>query len=412
MISKRIGHIALGIIMCMIAGSCGGGSKVIDEPLPDLEEGMVNLVMSVTVPEAVSPGAASRAIVTDPDNDNYFEGPVDRYEKIYKLRVIIVSEKNGTVEHNKMFTLREDGVVRYDDLIFKVRGGDTKTIILIANEDILAQEDKNKFNEAGLPKGVIMTVEKLNAIKAIELPASDLILINNEGVGEDSRSYIPMTEIYTGIEVRYPHYAEDYNQSLPNPLFVTRTAVKFSFNILPTNGTDMYLTDITFYYIANREYLFPINTTYSPAKGEVSNYDLEGRFITKYDIPNGTDHNQYSFPLSKPIDLSVESCLLQPKLYFCESKLGGVNPNPNDKPYSISITVARKDVVKEDGTPNFVQYYTYTPVSLPNLPILPRNTHVKVNMSIDFINAQVTLKPYTGYWLNPSFGIDRDPPEE
>jgi len=403
MISKRIGHIALSIIMCMIAGSCGGDSKVIDEPRPDLEEGMVNLVLSVAVPDAVSPGASSRSVVTTPDNDNNFEGPATQYEKIHTLRVIIVSQNRNIVEHNKLFKFKENGLVFFDNMVFEVKENDKKTIYFFANEGSLKFPGNlnNTLNLDAIKAGASGDMAK--AYEALMVKSgADGLLYDNES---DTKSYIPMSETYKDIEV-----TDEYFQELP-VMFITRAAVKFSFNIEPVTGLDMVIKSITFNKLAKQEYLLPNQTKYEPAYPLPSTNPLGGRFITEYKIPENTEHITYTFTTTEPIDLSNSQVKKwAPKLYFCESQYLNPDDNADDKePYTLSIKVARKEE-GSDGKPIFVDEYDYTALPLPNLPILPRNTHVIVNIKIGpskDITCTVDLVPYTGVWLNPDFGVDR-----
>ena len=100
------------------------------------------------------------------------------------------------------------------------------------------------------------------------------------------------------------------------PFFITRAAVKFSFNIKSDYGEGLYLKSLTFNSLADREYFLPKSTVYSPAKptfhkdgnsarptapktsdtGDTSiDPDLSGRFITKYDIPEDAKHSPFTF---------------------------------------------------------------------------------------------------------------------
>ena len=85
-------------------------------------------------------------------------------------------------------------------------------------------------------------------------------------------------------------------------------------------------------------------------------------------------------------------------------------PNPTStEPYSLTMTISGKDKDSE-GNDIFVDTHTFGPVELPNLPFLPRNTHVVINIHLTGTDIECTVKlvPYTGIWLDPDFGIDRD----
>ena len=122
--TQRLCHKALGVIAGMLLAACAADDSGITPAVtPEGQGRMVRLSMSVNVPDAVATGEdGSRAVVTTPDENNYFEREDSRYEKIYTLRVIIVRQELNIVEHNRMFVFGTDGVVRYDDLSFEVVG--------------------------------------------------------------------------------------------------------------------------------------------------------------------------------------------------------------------------------------------------------------------------------------------------
>lgn len=442
---KRFGHIAL----CLLAGLTGiscDGDRNADTPDPIPAEKMVNLTFSVVAPDAVRQ-SESRALVTTPDKDNYFEREASKYEKIHTLRIIIlrpgtdfqgnpVKDSDGNeiinpdtdkpydkvVEHNRFFTFNENGVVRYDDMNLKVHGGENKTIYILANEESI---------NANLPAGETVNLSSLTPgspytadyIENIQIPAgTNGILYDN--TTESGAHYIPMSEVYENVYIEMPETPELREQKV-GPFFITRAAVKFNFNIKSDYGEGLYLKSLTFNSLADREYFLPKNTVYSPAKptfhkdgnsgstdgiknpsdtGDTSiDPDLSGRFITEYEIPDGTIHNQYTFNLSTPLQITEKNQSVElPELYFCESKVNTSNENP----YSVSITIAYYDVDSDGKKVEVLS--TFDPVQLPNLPLLPRNTHVKVNMSLTdgILMLQVDLVPYIGIDLEPVFGFD------
>lgn len=444
---KRFGHIALCLIAGLAGISCDGDrNAATPDPIP--AENMVNLAFSVVAPDAVSQ-SESRAIVTKPDKDNYFERENSKYERIHTLRIIIlrpgtdfqgkpVKDKDGKpildpttgnpydkiIEHNRFFTLDDNGVVRYDDMNIKVHGGENKTIYIIANEDGI---------NSNRPVGETVELSKLTpdapyvagTIENIQIHAdANGILYDNTDEAE-KKTYIPMSEIYKDVYIEMPKTPELREQKV-GPFFITRAAVKFSFNIKSDYGEGLYLKSLTFNSLADKEYLLPKNTVYYPEKptfhkdnnsgstdgiknpsntGDTSiDPDLSGRFITKYEIPDGTIHNQYTFNLSTPLQITEKNQSVElPELYFCESKLINMS---NENPYSVGITIAYYDVDSDGKKVEVLS--TFNPVQLPNLPLLPRNTHVKVNIALTdgVLMLQVDLVPYIGIDLKPIFGFD------
>lgn len=440
---KRFGHIALCLIAGLAGISCDGDrNAATPDPIP--AEKMVNLAFSVVAPDAVSQ-SESRAIVINPDKDNYFEREDSQYEKIHTLRIIIlrpgtdfqgnpVKDKDGKpildpttgnpydkiIEHNRFFTFNDNGVVRYDDMNITVHGGENKTIYIIANEEGINSnrpEGETAVNLSNLTPDdpyVAGTIEDIQ----IHADADGILYDNTE---EAAATYIPMAEVYEDVYIEMPETPELREQKV-GPFFITRAAVKFSFNITAEDNEGLYLKSLTFNSLADKEYLLPRNTTYEPEKptfgqngitGDTNGIknpsntgnsdivpDLSGRFITAYDIPEDATHSPLTFEFNDEDKLGkkVPTEISLP-IYFCESKFLPLD-GETDKPYSVELVLHTKF-----GDQTVVA--TSEELALGNLPILPRNTHVKINIDLGKNEATVELVPYTGVWLNPDFGIDR-----
>lgn len=440
---KRFGHIALCLIAGLAGISCDGDrNAATPDPIP--AEKMVNLAFSVVAPDAVSQ-SESRAIVINPDKDNYFEREDSQYEKIHTLRIIIlrpgtdfqgkpVKDKDGKpildpttgnpydkiIEHNRFFTFNDNGVVRYDDMNITVHGGENKTIYIIANEEGINSnrpEGETAVNLSNLTPDdpyVAGTIEDIQ----IHADADGILYDNTE---EAAATYIPMAEVYEDVYIEMPETPELREQKV-GPFFITRAAVKFSFNITAEDNEGLYLKSLTFNSLADKEYLLPRNTTYEPEKptfgqngitGSTDGIknpsntgnsdivpDLSGRFITAYDIPEDATHSPLTFEFNDEDKLGkkVPTEISLP-IYFCESKFLPLD-GETDKPYSVELVLHTKF-----GDQTVVA--TSEKLALGNLPILPRNTHVKININLGKNEATVELVPYTGVWLEPDFGIER-----
>lgn len=431
---KRFGHIALCLIAGLAGISCDGDrNAATPDPIP--AEKMVNLAFSVVAPDAVSQ-SESRAIVINPDKDNYFEREDSQYEKIHTLRIIIlrpgtdfqgkpVKDKDGKpildpttgnpydkiIEHNRFFTFNDNGVVRYDDMNITVHGGENKTIYIIANEEGINSNRPEGETAVNLSALTPDDPYAPGTIEDIEIHAAGGILYNN--TDEAAATYIPMAEVYEDVYIEMPETPELREQKV-GPFFITRAAVKFSFNITAEDNEGLYLKSLTFNSLADKEYLLPRNTVYSPKKptfhkeGNSGNSDivpdLSGRFITAYDIPEDATHSPLTFEFNDEDKLGKKvPTEISPVIYFCESKFGlpfNGKPDPDGKPYSVKLVLHTKF-----GDQTVVA--TSEELALGNLPILPRNTHVKINIDLGKNDATVELVPYTGVWLEPDFGIDR-----
>lgn len=422
MILKKVGHIALLLSIASGLFACRSGEEEL-VPTKGDKNRYVTLSMSVAAPEPVAP-PESRALIVDPDDDNFFEEPDSRFERINTLRIIILrgtgapGDSIGFVEHNKFFRLTESGLTYYDDMVFKVVGGEKKKIYLIANEktvpyDFTKIEAKTRFPEKEVEDLKLLTDE-------------NNILYNNAGATPE---YIPMTEIYDNVDVKLPQTPEDYYQTL-EPMFLTRAAVKFTINLAVDKnfkGKGLNVSKFTFNSLGNMEYLFPRNTIYSPAKESpaIKNpdgftqapEDLRGHFITAYDVPSEAVNSNFDFPLpGKGVSLTAGSeYAWYAALYFAETKKGKMVTG-NEKPFSMSVTLSYTRIVEVEDENNEGETIkkeeqvesTLEFKELPNLPILPRNTHVLVNVLIkpeeQKLTAELDLVPYIGVTLKPIFG--------
>lgn len=403
---------ALGCSSCIYESPSESDDELTSGQLP----GDVFLNLSV---EVLTQLAEPSSRANDKDNDTtYFEGAQTPYERIKTLRVIIVrgelnpglpdyfKKGTGLIEHNRLLvniSNTDDIDFGNEKLVFKVSGGEKKKIYLIANEASLKSKCDLDFVE-DFKVGELYPTDAIENL-VIKADPSTGILYNNTG---NERLYIPMSESHE-IDVPVPENPEEYH--LYHNMFITRSAVKFSFSVAAVNGgialdrfEDYYVTGFEFRNIADREYFLPravykddINGEKTPSPG------LEGKYITEYEIPGGTIHKaltipgNYDSPIPRDINTPLEWSV---PLYFCESKY---NPT-SDLPYEIYMNVKAKD---KDGKWIEGSEYTFGPATLPNLSLLPRNTHVKVAINIwkYHITAAVTLVPYIGVDLEPSFGF-------
>lgn len=434
--------------MCLLSvamwASCDSDSTAAPEPIRPTRP-TVNLTFSVGVTESVD-SPQSRTL-TETSSKDYFEREANRYEKIHSLRIIIlrpaeIMNEEGKlvptgekeVEHNKYFRLAEDGTVFYDDLTFEVIGDEKKTIYILANEEGVnanLPEGAQAIDFDGIaPVGEIYTTDTIESVKIYAAP-DGLAWNNSQSIPKDERYYIPMAEVYDEIQIIKPEHEIDEQKI--GPFFITRASVKFSFSIRTTEGPDDLFTlkKIKFRSLADREYYLPNHATYHTDKDIESGVvngsglpdpELAGRFITAYDVPADVSYKDFDFDLTTPISITNAYQTISPLLYFCESKLDGeagptldpttgeaVMPSLTGMPYSVGITIAHTTV--DDKGQKIEVEHTFDPVPLDNLPILPRNTHVRVNMSLTAVDLTcvVELVPYTGIWLNPNFGIaDRE----
>lgn len=354
-------------------------SKGIDPVAPG--DGMVTMVISVKTIDSQPDAPLSRA------NETYFENPSSKFEMLNTLRYIIV-RPDGKVEHNYIFgeALQASGNAtdHVDYISFKVVGGEKKQVYLIANEASVP------YDFSTIVDGSVFPTDE---IENIQLTASQpgQPLYDNSDLA--TAKFLPLSEHFE-VDVKEASPTSDGPTYDYQTLFITRSTVKFSFTaqVVPASNSAITLKQIIFNEIGDRQYLLPKNTEYSPAKYPVNTDD---RMIVAYDVPAAATTAPATFDVNWQWNAGdSEGKAASPALYFPETAFNGN--------YTATI------VVNVDGND-----YQYT-ASLPNLPSLPRNTHVKIDMTLsdESVKCQVDLAPYIGVRLNPVFGWEELHPNQ
>ena len=122
--------------------------------------------------------------------------------------------------------------------------------------------------------------------------------------------------------------------------------------------------------------------------------------VDHYEVPNkGQNDDYYIFSRfasdADPVTLPAGKVTTMPPFYLLEGKYADpdkvVDADGNLLNYSMSATL------------NGITYESY----FPDVPWLPRNTHVVTVVTIKNhgVNWTVDVYPYGEYWLNPGFGI-------
>lgn len=403
---SKIWYIFLSLLLSLLLEGCNwhADPSLWEENLSKEWDGDLFLKLNVTVAEN-GMESFTRALGTE----DYFEEPTLETEKLQTLRVIIIKEKkksedNDTITYNRTY----NSLYSLSNDRFEVEFSTTYRIYLIGNEagleglirkesdlDVSDDSEENDINFNSFIEGEAYITGTLENLEFCASVAASPILINNTG-DESEKKPIPMTEIFSVTTQSRPDSSAEVIEITRNEnLFITRTASKFSFviknNPEQTNVNYGIIKYIRITGLRNKEYLFPNGTKYDPEEGSESFNDFGGREITDFNELT-TVSSDYFFSL--PDYTLTSEHKFAPELYFPESKGGNVTDTSGIFKCSISY----------DGE-------TYLElVNLPNLTSLPRNTHVKVIISIsgNKIEATATVLPYTGVNLNPTFGIDRD----
>lgn len=392
----------------LLLGSCRDSDRPEEPADPD---DPMKIALTLRISTIESQGADRTRAEDVPDINNGFETATSRYEGIRLLRVVITRDSVNpddlsvcqVVEASRLFVAPEKTddkpLLSTGEMTFNLRyrsfsredvDYENRKVWLFANsEDILS--------DYPMENGTVFPEKDITQLKLSRDKGQPLI--DNTGT---AKKYIPMSEVFD-IKIRKPVKNEDYHQTAPE-MFVTRAAVKFTFNI-STAGDYIdggKLTAITVTGLADREFMMPTNTIYSPAKDSPAIIDplskLSGRFITAYKIPEGTEHHEFDFLSGKTISLTKGMKeTYSPQMYFPESSRGTVDGQSFQE---ISISIDGKERAKK---------------RFNNLASLPRNTHVVVNITINRNEVEwaATLAPYGEVWLFPTFGLNQpdDRPE-
>lgn len=367
MISPR--HILLGITTMIgaILGSCSGSHT--DGPDTDGGDALLRLQVAMSTPGTVSRAAQSRIDYSAPTGPN---------EMMQELRIIIV-RPDLSIEHNDHITepFLNNPAITAGAFQYRVVSGETKRVYLIVNESATRTTSNGQtvklvdFDFSSLTPGSYLPETKL---------ASLLITLDSET--ETLNGLLPMSECHL-VDVPFVDPVQPV-PTFPKRLFVTRAAVKFTLNITNSSSlNDFDIEEIRVSKLSRKEYFMPRNTIYNEA-GE----------ITDYQVPNIGNNEYYTFHRSYS-GITVQSggqTVTLPSFHLLEGKYSDPYSPDGALNYSLTLRLNGRDYTK----------------FFPNLPQLPRNTHVVVNVNIknlDELDWQIDLRPYSSVELNPDFGL-------
>lgn len=448
-------------------GACTSSETFSEEDLhPGLRKGDVNLSIQVSAGSVANPATRAEG---DEDQKYIFELAKINYEKINTLRVIIV-RPDQTVEFNRKENLNGNAMTVFPEMKFDVSTSqgtpqvldgniiswtETKRIYLIANEESIPNQDivkalqnlqepkitpATQYKPETVTPGSTINPEIFDNWIIFNEWSSDVgsdekfaePMINNIGkIGNNEGKYVPMTEFYDIDVKRTKKDVEGNTTTVQNEkLFVTRNLVKFQFEVKSAeeNGETneaFKINRIRFENLMQKEYLFPNNAIYRPAKAA---NDIKNREIISFNAPfNGNQTRPYDFfpenfgfmgkkfswkeGLEENVTGTFNDCLntYNPALYFSETKNYESDDSHNPL-FKVGIDI---EFFNPDGSS---QKAWYEPQLLNNLPYaLPRNTIVKVCFIISnrqLITCNVTLEPYVEVWLYPNFGDPQPYPGE
>ncbi len=362
---------------------------------------------------------------TSSEGDPTFEKPTEGFESVSTLRVIILHGTDNTVEAARIVNMK-NGVPENGNLEFKVRSNEMKTIILIANELSLPSPDSN-FKTASDYLTQFMT--RPNAtVKISDAQLSQLMEWKaampgtlpdaTSGLFSELGSYarLPMAEVFKVQTVAFEPTSEREDVMQDVTLFMPYAAAKATFYFTADNGykdLGSKVTGIRLLGINWSEYVFPKETTYSPAKytaqgeGYVSTENSE-RYITDFaavDLPAGREGmGSYTYTLDEPVVIQHDESNkpMRGPIYFPESinKAQATTDEPNANNFRVQVQLEGLDWF--DAQP-----LTENILHVDGFDAIARNTHLQIhiNFGVNTITWEAIEAPYNSVTLDPVFGI-------
>ncbi len=391
--------------------SCHKGKDVEIATKPEPVVLKVKVSLSDLLPKTRAEGDSSPYAVAANDN-----------EKVQTLRVIVVNSRNE-VEGNVHINLMKDGGTPVEEqtvMMRNIASNDTKMIYLIANEEATR---KSPVSVGDVP----LVDYDFNKIKAGgKFPIDELFELkmqlneNSDHLSNGLKGGLPMSECH---RVRIPvvppdapgrdelvgdgFFLLDENDQIINPapgadeeifgyrqtLWITRTAVKFTCEVTNNQTAGrVKLKGLRMQKMAGEAYFLP------------RVLERDGHEIKEFAVPVETmennKHFEFKYDLSATDELQKGKPFVLPPIYLLEGKYtdkNGVKEGDNICNYQAAL------ILERDGKQDTTSY-----MYLPNLPVLPRNTHVVLRATINDpadIRWKVDVVPYGEVILEPGFGI-------
>ncbi len=375
---------------------------------------------------------------------------------VRQLHVVILSEEEGAageatgrwaVEVSRTIGTGTVGIPLSDAYTFRVRAGCRKRIYLLANCHGLIGIDGRPldFSNAAFVPGA-------DGRSAVD----GYVFCLGTGKGEysyDPVAGIPMSSVYE-VEVPESEALDNNEYEISYTLYLVRAATKFSFSFTNRTGavsedaaksirvervridriaaTRMYLMPHVLRNSDDRYWVVDTDRGSVVQLGAVGveatekdwidwmvdetgkkNTDLY-QWLIGYEIPLSQElHDPWRYTWSKGITVAPDNKKVEAAvpLYIPESRYviqDEADASLELQQYTISFATSQRDNVLEDKAENWYPV-DYSPVQLPYLASLFRNTYVKVDVTFTGENPelelQVDVEPYWEVILEPEFGI-------
>lgn len=329
-------------------------------------------------------------------------------EKMHSVRVIVL-HNDGTVEHNKFYSL--DGAQVQRAILLKVTPNEKKKIYLFANEESVSTVEGVADVNSTLSAFFHTYVEGMSGF---EDAVNGLYFAPDYSAGKP----IPMSSMYE-IDIPEKGVIEEI-------FYVVRVATKFTVNFFNWRVEDVTVENFSIASHADKNFLmahvnsypdtqnpetnqkYPTWIDWLKAVSDASNVDSDAAtkqfgWLTDYELPAGEGST---------------SVYTHEKITV-EKPTGDIDNPDNSRPGVASVAFylpESKNLKQEGATIDGEQEYTLTlkidgreesfVCKLDNLKALFRNTHVVVNITMYNSNEIVVdVIPYSEVILEPEFGL-------
>lgn len=330
-------------------------------------------------------------------------------EKMKSVRVVVLHAADGTVEHNRHFSL--EGAQAQKTILLKVTQNEKKKIYLFANEESVSTVEGATVKDENQTLTAFFN-SYTEGMSGFEAAVNNLYFAPDYSVGKP----IPMSSMY---EINFPEKG-----NFDGTFYVIRVATKFMVNFMNWRGEEVIVENFTIANHADKNFLMAhVNDSeqneelfngktwidwlkeVSDASSEDDDYATTeaAGWLKDYELPEQADkektytHGRVTVGLptvdiDNPNNSKPGVAKNIPVFYLPESKSPKAGATDGEQEYTLTIKINGRDEP-------FV-------CKLPNLKALFRNTHVVVDITMYNSNEIIVdVIPYSEVKLEPEFGL-------
>lgn len=330
-------------------------------------------------------------------------------EKMKSVRVVVLHAADGTVEHNRHFSL--EGAQAQKTILLKVTPNEKKKIYLFANEESVSTVEGATVKDENQTLTAFFN-SYTEGMSGFEAAVNNLYFAPDYSVGKP----IPMSSMY---EINFPEKG-----NFDGTFYVIRVATKFMVNFMNWRGEEVIVENFTIANHADKNFLMAhVNDSeqneelfngktwidwlkeVSDASSEDDDYATTeaAGWLKDYELPEQADkektytHGRVTVGLptvdiDNPNNSKPGVAKNIPVFYLPESKSPKAGATDGEQEYTLTIKINGRDEP-------FV-------CKLPNLKALFRNTHVVVDITMYNSNEIIVdVIPYSEVKLEPEFGL-------